>query len=322
MVKRVVLLLGVHSGLARMPALAGVLDQGHVLFPGVRLPHRLPQIVIDDLAATGLVQARHQAVLQLRVPPAAALDDADPELAQDVRERKDLGFLGPEGRNMDALGIVMAPIFRHGQPQGPGLQARADNPAHGRDLLRRGSTPLALVAHDIIAHGRMANEVPDIHPEPLVEGVHILPDRFPGHGDRVEHLHRNGFDIGEKLGQAGLAATAHRRQSEGTIPNDDRGGAVIAGEGAQRVPGDLRIIVAVIIDEPGGDDKAIGINGTGCGVPEFAERDNFAVADGDVTTEGRDPGAVDDSAVFDQEIIRHRLFLLALCRWAVGQCVT
>ena len=188
------------------PGFGRFVDQRHVLFPGLRLPHRLPQVVIDHLAATGLGQAGHQAVLQLGIPPAATLDGADAEFAQDVRERKDLVFLRPERRNMDALGIVMAPIFRHGQPQRPSLHALADNAAHGLDLVRRGGAPLALVAHDVIAHGRMADEVAHVHPEPLVEGVHVLPHRFPGHLDGVQHLHGNRFDIREKLGQAGLTA--------------------------------------------------------------------------------------------------------------------
>ena len=92
----------------------------------------------------------------------------------------------------------------------------------------------------------------------------------------LQHLHGNGFDVGEKLGQAGLPATAHRRQGQGTIADDDGGGAVIAGEGAQRVPGHLGIIVAVIIDEAGRDHEAVGINGARGGVPQFADRDNFA----------------------------------------------
>ena len=95
----------------------------------------------------------------------------------------------------------------------------------------------------------------------------------------LQHLHGNGFDVGQKLGQPGRLATAHRRQRQGAIADDDGGGAVIAGEGAQRVPGHLRIIVAVIIDEAGRDHQAVGINGARGGIAQFADRDNFAVAD-------------------------------------------
>jgi hypothetical protein len=78
----------------------------------------------------------------------------------------------------------------------------------------------------------MADKVAHVHPELLVEGVHVFPDRFPGHIDGVEHLHRNGFHVGQKLGEAGRLARAYRRQGQGAIADDDGGGAVIAGEGA------------------------------------------------------------------------------------------
>jgi hypothetical protein len=138
------------------------LNQRHVLFPGLRLPHRLPQVVIHQLATTGRGQTGHQTVLQLRIPPATTLDGADPKFAQDIRQREDLGFLGPERRNMDPLGIVMTPIYRHGQPQGTSLHAVTDNAAHGLDLLRRGRAPLALIAHDLDVIGRFPRSMSEI----------------------------------------------------------------------------------------------------------------------------------------------------------------
>ena len=285
--------IGANAGFGRF------VHQRHVLFPGLRLPHRLPQVVIDQLAAAGLGQARHQAVVQLRIAPAATLDGAHPEFAEDIRQREDLGFFGPERRDMDPLRIVMAPILGHRQPQRPGLQAPADNAAHGLDLLRRGGAPLALVAHDVIAHRRMADEVAHVHPQLLVEGGHVLPDRFPAHIDGVEHLHGNGFDVGQKLGQPGRLARAHRRQRQGTIADDHGGGAVIAGKGAQRVPGHLRIIVAVVIDEARRDHQAIGINRARRRGAQFAHRDNFAVADRHIAAEGRHAGAIDDATVLE-----------------------
>ena len=153
--------------------------------------------------------------------------------------------------------------------------------------------------------------LPDVHPQLLVEGVHVLPDRFPAHSDGVEHLHGNGFNVGQKLGQPGRLARAHRCQRQRAIADDDGGGAVIAGEGAQRVPGHLRIIVAVIIDEARRDHQAVGINRTRRSIPEFADRDNFALADANIATEGRHAGAINDATVLNQEIIRHGLILLA-----------
>ena len=171
---------------------------------------------------------------------------------------------------MHALGIVVAPIFRHGQPQRPGRHAIAHDAAHGLDLVRRGGAALAVVAHDVMAHRRMTDERAHIHPQTLVEGVHVLGHRFPGHIDGAQHLHGNGFDVGQKLGQPLFAAAAHRRQGQRAVADDHRGGAVIAGEGAQRIPGHLGIIVAMIIDKPRRHHQAIGIDGARGGAAQFA----------------------------------------------------
>ena len=86
--------------------------------------------------------------------------------------------------------------------------------------------------------------------------VHVLAGRFPVEIDRAQHLHRDRFDIGEELGQPLLGALAHRRQRQRAIAEDHGGGAVLGREGAQRVPGDLRVVMAVIVDKAGGDGAA------------------------------------------------------------------
>jgi hypothetical protein len=82
--------------------------------------------------------------------------------------------------------------------------------------------------------------------------------------------------------------------------------AVIAGIGAQRVPGDLRIVMAVIVDEPGRDDAAVSVDRLLGGTAQFADLDDFSVLDRDIAAERRHPRTVDDTAVADQQIIRHR----------------
>ena len=52
---------------------------------------------------------------------------------------------------------------------------------------------------------------------------------------------------------------------------------------------------------------------------EFADRDNFPVGDRDVAAKGGHAGAINDSTIFNHEIIRHRLSLLVMRRWVVGQ---
>ena len=87
---------------------------------------------------------------------------------------------------------------------------------------------------------------------------------------------------------------------------------MVAGKGAQRVPGDLRVVMAVIVDEAGGDDPAVGVDRPRGRAAQFADLDDLAVLDPDIAAEGRHPRAVDDAAVLDQQIIRHRYPFLCL----------
>jgi hypothetical protein len=61
----------------------------------------------------------------------------------------------------------------------------------------------------------------------------------------------------------------------------------------------------MIINEAGRDHEAVGLNGTGRRVPEFAHRDNFAVGDCDIAAEGRHARAIDHTTMFDDQIIGH-----------------
>jgi len=77
--------------------------------------------------------------------------------------------------------------------------------------------------------------------------------------------------------------------------------------------------MAVIIDEAGRDHQAIRINRAGGRIPQFADRDNFPLADPDVATEGGHAGAINDATMLNQEIIRDGVFLLVMQRWVGGQ---
>ena len=131
-----------------------------------------------------------------------------------------------------------------------------------------GARLLAVVAHHVMAHRGMADQIADIDAETLVEMVHVLRDRLPVEIDGAQHLHRDRFDIGEELGHPFLGALAHRRQRQRAIAEDHRGGAVLGRERAQRVPGHLRVVMAVVVDKAGGDGAAVGVDGASRPVPE------------------------------------------------------
>src|SRR5262249_42630526 len=86
-----------------------------------------------------------------------------------------------------------------------------------------------------------------------------------------------------------------------------RGRAVVAGEGAERVPGDLRVVMAMVVDKARRDDAARSVDRARRRTGQFADLDDLAVLDRDIAAIGRAAGAVDDAAVLDQQVIGHRL---------------
>ncbi len=206
----------------------------------------------------------------------------------------------------------MALVARHREAKGAGLHAVAHQALHRRDLVISGGALLAVVIHHVVAHRGVADQVADIDPEIAVHLVEVLRHALPGEFERAQHLHRDRFDIGEELREAVLLAFAHRRQGQRAIAEDDRGRAVVAGIGAQRIPGDLRVVMAMIVDKARRDDQPRGIDRAPGRPRQFADLDDLAVLDRDVGAEGRPAGAVDNAPVLDQEVIGHRFLLVPL----------
>ena len=199
----------------------------------------------------------------------------------------------------------MALLARDREAERPGLHAVADDILHRLDLVVGGAGLLALVAHHVMTNRRVADQVADIDAEAFIEMVHVLAGRFPIEIDRPQHVHRDRFDIGQELGQPLLGALAHRRQRQRAIAEDHGGGAVLGRKGAQRVPGDLRVVMAVIVDKAGGDGAARGVDGLLGRAAQLADLDDLAVLDADIALERRHARAIDNEPVFDQQIIGH-----------------
>ncbi len=159
-----------------------------------------------------------------------------------------------------ALRVVMALLARHREAEGAGLHAVAHDVLHRLDLVVGGAGLLALVAHHVMAHRGVADQIADIDAEAFVELVHVLPGRLPIEIDGAQYVHRDRFDIGEEFGEPLLGALAHRRQRQRAIAEDHGRGAVLGREGAERIPGDLRVVMAVVVDKAGGDGAALGVD--------------------------------------------------------------
>ena len=103
--------------------------------------------------------------------------------------------------------------------------------------------------------------VPTFTAEPAPDRRHVLGERLPGpRHPGVEDVHRDRLDVGEHPGQPLASLGPHRGQSQRAVADDDGGRAVMAGVGAQRIPEDLRVVVAVIVDEARRDDPPVGLD--------------------------------------------------------------
>ena len=80
---------------------------------------------------------------------------------------------------------------------------------------------------------------------------------------------------------------------------------MVAGVGAERVPGDLGIVMRVVVDDSGSDHQAIRIQHLARLSIHFSDLYDTAAADGNVAVKARQSGPVDHFAVLDNHVICH-----------------
>src|SRR5207249_1649105 len=94
----------------------------------------------------------------------------------------------------------------------------------------------------------------------------------------------------------------HRQR---TVAHDDGGNSVIARVGAERIPGDLGIVMSVVVDDSRSDHQAIGIQHLARLSVHFSDLDDTTAADGDVAVKAGQAGPVNNLAVFDDQVVSH-----------------
>ena len=286
--------------------LHGLLDVRKMLLPPPWLTGLLEQGVVHDRPAARFRDPGEELVLQLGVGPAAALHDAGAGLAQDVGQREQLRFRGAGRGDALARDVEVVHVPRDREPECAGLERLPHQAAHRLELLQRGVAVRALLAHRVQAQGRVADERADVDTEPLADRVHVLGERLPvpGHAG-LQHVHRDGLDVREHAGQLLARLGLDRRQRERAVADDHRGGAVVAGVGAERIPHDLRVVVAVVVDEARRDDPPVGLDRLTRGPAEASELDDLSLCDTDVAVKRGTPGSVDDASILDEQVVGH-----------------
>ena len=196
---------------------------------------------------------------------------------------------------------------RRGEPDGSLADRFGGEFGDPPQLGRRWCFADGAFAHDVRADRAVTDEAHHVDRRvEVVECVEVLAVALPRPRQPAEdRLCRDVLDalhhVREHLAIVGPtrcerdAAVAHQRGRD----------AVVARRGEQRIPADLRVEVAVDVDESRGDRLSGGIDLTDADLVDPSDRRDRDAGDPDVGGDGFAPGAVDDGAVADDDVVGH-----------------
>ena len=174
---------------------------------------------------------------------------------------------------------------------------------HPRDLRTAGFVADGIGAHRGQPQGRMTDQEARVDGDAAVQAGQPVAERRPlPVQSGAQRVQRHSFDPREHPGEVVVLFGRRGRQREAAIAAEDRGHAVLHRRAGGGIPEQLRVVVGVQVDEARGQRLALGVNGFGGEIIGFADRDDPAVGDTDVTVTGGRTGAVDDLRVADQQV--------------------
>ena len=143
----------------------GLVDPRHVLLPLVRAAHGLAEVVVDD----GRPVASDSRAIRPSFSPAST---PPPDWMMPVPSSRStspsakISFSSAHNAGMwHALRVEMALSARHREAERAGLHAVAHDVLHRLDLVVGRGALLALVAHHVVAHRGVADQLADIDAE-------------------------------------------------------------------------------------------------------------------------------------------------------------
>ena len=190
-----------------MPGAAVSSTRAMCCFHSSRLAHGLRQAVVDDGAAGRLGEARASCRPSVRrsTPPPAWIVPVP--ISRSTSASAKISFSSAHSAGICTPCGSKWPFSRDTErPSAPAFMPSRTTSCIALISSSVARALLAVVAHHVMAHRGVADQVADIDAEALVELVHVLRDRFPVELDGAQHLHRDRFDIGEELGQPLLVA--------------------------------------------------------------------------------------------------------------------
>ena len=156
----------------------------------------------------------------------------------------------------------------------------------------------------------MAGEAGDVGTDAvLLQHVEILREALEAPVDAgAQRVERHALDMGQvahrEVAVGGLAG----RDGEAAIAEDRRGDAQRRRGIDERVPGDLRVVVGVAVDDAGRERQPVGLHGLAGGPEIRPDRGDFPVPDAEVAVDRLGPRAVVDFRILDDQV-EHVCFL-------------
>ena len=178
-------------------------------------------------------------------------------------------------------------------------------PAHFGDLGIGCNALRRRLAQHVAAQRRVPDEARDVERRPpALEHVEVLRHRFELPADAAsQRVQRHALDLGQVAHHALAVRGAARRDGEAAVA-DHGGGDAKRGRGrGARIPGELRVVMRVVVDDPRHQGQAAGVNCFFCAVLDFPDFRNAAVLDTHVSMPGRRTRTVEQQRAADHEVV-------------------
>ncbi len=243
----------------------------------------------------------------LEAVSAVGLEHAHPELGEHVAERDQLVVAGQPARDGPAPLAHVEEQPRGGEPDGAALDALPQHLAHGLDLRLGGDPVVRCRSHHVVAQSRVSDEGGHVDGQTAVEGIEELPEGLPPPVDALlKGSQRDLLDEVEEAGEGIAVLGAARGEGDAAVARHHRGDPVVHRRGPERIPAELGIEMGVGVDEPRRHHQSAGVDDLGgFDVIEAPDRQDVAVADGDIAPEAGHARSVDHDAALDQHVTLH-----------------
>ena len=226
-------------------------------------------------------------------PPLVSMNTPRPaSFRQPTRARISASSARREGIGMPPWPLWLGEVVV-AKPTAPARMPSEHDVLHFRDFGGGGRAPGRLFAHHVGAHRRVADEAGDVqrhalaleHGEEFRDGLEV-----PAHAG-AQHFDRHAFDLGEVLQDQVAVGGAAGRDGEAAVADDGGGDAERRRGRGERIPGELRVVVRVVVDDAGHQRQAVGVEGLFCRSEVFPHPGYSSLCNGKVAiTLARNPG--------------------------------